>query len=92
MRKNYDFSKSRPNPYAKRFKSKVPKQNGKAAAVPQFATAVQEGLADLKAGRVVSHDELGRLLDARFGPLNGPKKDLKPRTLRSRSKPASRLK
>ncbi len=61
-------------------------QNGKAAAVllapeefdrlmnqAKFVAAVQEGLDDLEAGRVLGHDELGRRLDARFGPLNEPK-------------------
>lgn len=61
-------------------------QNGKAAAVllapeafdrltnqAQFVASVQEGLADLDAGRVVSHDELGRRLDARFGAQTEPK-------------------
>ena len=62
-------------------------QNGKAAAVllaPEefdrltaragFVAAVQEGLADLDAGRVVADDELGRRLDARFGVLTKPRK------------------
>lgn len=57
-------------------------QNGKAAAVllapeefdrltsqARFVTAVQEGLDDQAEGRVVSDDELGRRLDARFEPL-----------------------
>lgn len=57
-------------------------QNGKAAAVmlapeefdrlttqARFVAAVQDGLRDLDAGRVVSDDDLGRRLDARFGPL-----------------------
>jgi len=70
----------------KRGRPLVVTQNGKAAAVllapeefdrltnqAQFVTAVQEGLADLDAGRVVSHDELGRRLDARFGALTEPK-------------------
>jgi prevent-host-death family protein len=60
-------------------------QNGKAAAVllapeefdrltaqARFIAAVQEGLDDYEEGRVVSHDEVGRRLDARFGAL--PKK------------------
>ncbi len=55
-------------------------QNGRAAAVllapeefdrltrqAQFVAAVQDGLDDLDAGRVLGHDELGRRLDARFG-------------------------
>lgn len=55
-------------------------QNGKAAAVllapedfdrlvsqARFVAAVQEGLSDLDAGRVVSEAELNRRLDARFG-------------------------
>lgn len=62
-------------------------QNGKAAAVllapeefdrlstqARFVAAVNEGLADLEAGRVVSDDEVGRRLDARFGPLTKSKK------------------
>lgn len=62
-------------------------QNGKAAAVllaPEefdrltaqalFVAAVQEGLDDHEAGRVVSHEELGRRLDARFGALPKAKK------------------
>lgn len=57
-------------------------QNGKAAAVllapeefdrltsqARFFAAIQEGLGDQEAGRVVSHEELGRRLDARFGAL-----------------------
>lgn len=31
--------------------------------------AVQEGLADIDAGRVVSAEEMRRAMDARFGPL-----------------------
>ena len=62
-------------------------QNGKAAAVllapeefdrlttqARFVAAVQEGLADLSAGRVIDDDEMGRLLDARFGQLTKSKK------------------
>ncbi len=62
-------------------------QNGKAAAVllsPEefdrliaqagFVAAVQDGLADLDAGRVVADEDLARRLDARFGPLKKPKK------------------
>ena len=62
-------------------------QNGKAAAVllapeefdrltaqARFVAAVQEGLGDLDAGRVIGDDDLGRRLDARFGPLTKPKK------------------
>lgn len=58
-------------------------QNGKAAAVllapeefdrltyeASFVAAVQEGLAQADAGKVVEHDEVGRILDARFGPLS----------------------
>lgn len=57
-------------------------QNGKAAAVllspeafdrltaqARFVAAVQVGLADQEAGRVVEDDELDRRLDARFGAL-----------------------
>lgn len=62
-------------------------QNGKAAAVllapeefdrlstqARFVSAVNEGLADLDAGRVISDDEVGRRLDARFGALSKSKK------------------
>jgi prevent-host-death family protein len=55
-------------------------QNGRAAAVliapeeydrlteeAQFKEAVEEGLADLDAGRSVSDEEMGRILDARLG-------------------------
>jgi prevent-host-death family protein len=61
-------------------------QNGRAAAVllapeefdrltrqAQFIAAVQEGLDDADAGRVVSDSELGRKLDSRFGPLRTTK-------------------
>jgi len=59
-------------------------QNGKAAAVllapedfdrltsqARFIAAVQEGADDADAGHVVSDEELGRRLDARFGALTG---------------------
>ena len=55
-------------------------QNGKAAAVllapeefdrltsqARFVAAVREGLEQADAGKVVGHDELGRILDERFG-------------------------
>lgn len=58
-------------------------QNGKAAAVllspedfdrltsqARFVAAVQDGLSDLDAGRVVTDEALGRRLDARFGALS----------------------
>ncbi len=35
----------------------------------RFVAAVQEGLRDDEAGRVISHEELGRRLDARYGAL-----------------------
>lgn len=57
-------------------------QNGKPAAVlitpeefdqmrerERFVAAVQEGLADSKAGRVLEDDEVERMLDERFGGL-----------------------
>ncbi len=57
-------------------------QNGKAAAVllspeefdrlprqSRFVAAVQEGLDQADAGKVVDHDEVGKILDARFGAL-----------------------
>jgi hypothetical protein len=34
-----------------------------------FLAAVQEGIEDQEAGRVVSDEELGRRLDERFGAL-----------------------
>ncbi len=56
-------------------------QNGRPAAVllapeaydrltnsAQVVAAVQEGLDDVANGHVVSHEELGRLLDAKYGP------------------------
>ncbi len=61
-------------------------QNGKAAAVllapeefdrltnqARFVAAVQEGLDDHEAERVVSHEELGRRLDERFGTISEKK-------------------
>jgi prevent-host-death family protein len=61
-------------------------QNGRPAAVlltpdafdrltrqARFVDAVQEGLDDVDAGRVLSDDELGAHLDARFGALPRPK-------------------
>jgi prevent-host-death family protein len=55
-------------------------QNGKAAAVmlsaeefdrltshSRFVAAVREGLEQAEVGKVVGHDDLGRLLDVRFG-------------------------
>lgn len=57
-------------------------QNGKPAAVlitpeefdnmherGRFVAAVQEGLADVEAGRLLDSDEVRRQLDAEFGPL-----------------------
>jgi PHD/YefM family antitoxin component YafN of YafNO toxin-antitoxin module len=57
-------------------------QNGKPAAVvlspaefdrlsnhARFVSAVNEGLDDIEKGRVLSHEEVGRLLDERFGAL-----------------------
>lgn len=62
-------------------------QNGKAAAVmlspedfdrlttlARFVAAVQDGLGDLDAGRVVSDEDLGRRLDARLGAVSKPAK------------------
>jgi predicted transcriptional regulator len=45
----------------------------------RFVEAVEEGLADAEAGRVISDEELGRLLDEEFGPLDtgGLKKRLR---------------
>lgn len=40
----------------------------------RFVRGVQEGHADLDAGRVVGDDELGRRLDAPFGRLKKPQK------------------
>jgi prevent-host-death family protein len=57
-------------------------QNGKPAAVlispadfdrlaerERFVSAVEEGIADSEAGRVVADEDLGRELDRRFGKL-----------------------
>jgi prevent-host-death family protein len=62
-------------------------QNGKAAAVilspedfdrltsqARFVAAVQDGLGDLDAGRVLSDEDLGRRLDVRFGAVSKPTK------------------
>lgn len=62
-------------------------QNGKAAAVmlspeefdrltarARFVAAVQDGLSDLDAGRIVRDEDLGRRLDARFGAMSKPTK------------------
>jgi predicted transcriptional regulator len=35
----------------------------------RFVAAVQEGLADVEAGRLLDSDEVRRQLDAEFGPL-----------------------
>jgi len=40
----------------------------------RLVAAVKEGLEDLNAGRVHTHDEVGELLDARFGQLPKAKK------------------
>lgn len=58
-------------------------QNGKAAAVllapeefdrltsqAEFVAAVREGLDQADRGRVIDHDQVGRILDARFGALS----------------------
>lgn len=37
----------------------------------RFMAAVQDGLADAEAGRVIDDQELTRLLDEEFGPLHG---------------------
>jgi prevent-host-death family protein len=57
-------------------------QNGKPAAVmlspadfdrlsghARFMSAVEEGLEDIESGRVLSHEDVGRVLDQRFGAL-----------------------
>ena len=57
-------------------------QNGKAAAVllapeefdrltsqAEFVAAVREGLGQADSGRAIDHDQVGRILDARFGAL-----------------------
>ena len=62
-------------------------QSGKPAAVvlspaefdrlsyhARFVDAVQEGLADAAQERVISDDELGALLDERFGAVPKPKR------------------
>jgi len=61
-------------------------QNGRAAAVllspsefdrltlqARFVAAVREGIDQANAGRVVEHDEVGEILDARFGDLSQEK-------------------
>lgn len=45
-----------------------PEEFDRLTSQAQFIAAVQEGLDDTEAGRVVSDDELGQRLDARFGP------------------------
>lgn len=35
----------------------------------RFVAALDEGLADVAAGRVITHAELGKALDERFGTL-----------------------
>lgn len=62
-------------------------QNGKAAAVllspedfdrltnqARFVAAVEDGLRDVDEARVMSDEDLGRRLDARFGALSKPAK------------------
>ncbi len=62
-------------------------QNGKAAAVllspeefdrltaqSRFVAAVREGLGDHDAGRIITDDQVGRRLDARFGAMSKSKK------------------
>lgn len=57
-------------------------QNGRPAAVmlspeafdrlsyqARFAASVNEGLEDIGAGRIVTDEALGRMLDGRYGPL-----------------------
>ncbi len=61
----------------------VVNRNGKPAAVMlspaalsghgNFVAAVDDGLADLDEGRVITDDEVDRLLDERFGALPKPK-------------------
>lgn len=46
----------------------APEEFDRLAAQAQFIGAVQEGLDDLEAGRVLTDDELNRRLNARFGP------------------------
>lgn len=48
----------------------------------RFVEAVEEGLADAEAGRVISDEELGRDLDESFGPLEAS--DLKKRLRKDR--------
>lgn len=37
----------------------------------RFRAAIESGLADVSAGRLVDHDEVRRRLEARFGPFPG---------------------
>ena len=39
----------------------------------RFVAAVREGIDQANAGRVVEHDEVGEILDARFGYLSREK-------------------
>lgn len=71
----------------KRGRPVVVTQNGKPAAVllspaafdqlaqhANFMSAVSEGLADVDAGRTIANEEVGMLLDERFGKLTKAKK------------------
>jgi predicted transcriptional regulator len=48
----------------------APEEFDRLTSQARFVAAVQEGLDDEAAGRVIGHDELGRRLDARFGTLS----------------------
>lgn len=45
----------------------APEEFDRLSSGARFVAAVEDGLADLDAGRVVTDDALGRRLDARFG-------------------------
>lgn len=55
-------------------RSILPEEFDRLTTRARFVAAVQDGLADHEAGRVISHEELGRRLDARFGVIPKQKK------------------
>lgn len=52
----------------------APAESDRLMTQSRFVAAVQDGLSDLDAGRVVSDEDLGRRLDARFGAPSKPTK------------------
>ena len=51
-----------------------PEAYDRGAYTDQVREAIDEGLADVKAGRVISDSDLGRWADSRFGKLKKAKK------------------